>query len=297
MTVLRGLWKHDFPMSQLASWRAGGVAEALFIPADLTDVGTFCHEDPRAGNALFVGHGSNLLVRDGGIGGVVVRTAPGLCAMRQEDDLIYVEAGVGCPKLAKFAAAAGFADAAFFAGVPGTIGGALSMNAGCHGSETWQHVKQALVFNDGKRALHDACDFETGYRSVRFKNGDTPFFAAAWLHFVQGNITVARSRVRDLLRRRAQTQPLGEPSCGSVFRNPPDGTAAAALIESCGLKGRAIGGAMVSHKHANFIVNTGGANAADIENLIVLVQSEVAAQTGVMLNTEVRIVGRKKTDD
>lgn len=292
MTALRGEWRKNYPLSRLSTWRVGGPAEHLFLPADLADLIAFYECDERAAAAFIIGHGSNLLVRDGGIGGVVVRPAPGLSQLRLEDGLIYSEAGVGCPKLARFAATAGFSEAAFFAGVPGTIGGALAMNAGCEGSETWRYVEKVLVLQAGGGCVRPAADFHTGYRSVRADDDEKPLFAAAWLGFAAGDSKTARARVRALLRKRNQAQPTGAATCGSVFCNPP-GDYAGRLIERCGLKGAAVGGAQVSEKHANFIVNCGGATAADIENLLYWVRNSVRRQTGVELTPEVRIVGKE----
>ena len=295
--MMRGRWRHHYPMSRLASWRVGGPAREFFEPADLAALSDFCRHDERAAKTLFVGHGSNLLVRDGGIDGVVARIPPGVSEMRLQEGGVYVEAGVGCPKLARFAAAAGFADAAFLVGVPGTVGGALNMNAGCHGDEIWRHVTRVLVLEKGGSVERRADDFDIGYRRVRAKNGKAPIFAAAWLHFAPPtSATAARARVQAMLQARKQTQPIGAASCGSVFCNPP-GQAAGFLIESCGLKGHAVGGAVVSAKHANFIINTGPATAADIEQLILLTQQVVADKTGILLQPEVSIVGQEEKYD
>ncbi|MGI9297004.1 MAG: UDP-N-acetylmuramate dehydrogenase [Gammaproteobacteria bacterium] len=294
MTALRGEWRRNFPMSRLSAWRVGGPAEELFLPADLDDMRAFYETGSRARTAFVIGHGSNLLVRDGGIGGVVARAAPGLSVLRVEKDgRIYAEAGAGCPKLARLAADAGFAEAAFLAGVPGTVGGAAAMNAGCEGGEIWTYVEEAAVLEDGGLRVRPRADFSAGYRSISMKDGAaTPFFAAVRLRFSPGDPSAARARVRAMLRRRARTQPVGSANCGSVFCNPPGGFAAK-LIDECGLKGARVGGATVSQKHANFIVNDRRATAADIENLIFIVREKVRARTGVLLSPEVRIAGRK----
>ena len=203
---------------------------------------------------------------------------------------LRVGAGVHCARLAKFAAAAGLAGAAFFAGIPGTVGGALAMNAGAYGDETWPHVRRVeLLGPDGQVHALDAEDFVTGYRHVELPV-DQGFFLSADLEFSAGDAAQEAEKVRELLRARRASQPVGQPSCGSVFRNPP-GDFAARLIEACGLKGFAIGGAQVAEKHANFILNTGNASAADIEALIEHVRRSVAQQHGVELIAEVRIVG------
>lgn len=293
MNAPRGEWKRNFPMSRLSAWRVGGPADSLFLPADLDDMRAFYETDPRAGAAFVVGHGSNLLVRDGGIGGVVARVAPGLSRLHlEEDGSIYAEAGAGCPKLARLAANAGFVDAAFLAGVPGTVGGAAAMNAGCEGGEIWNYVEEAAVLEKGGLRTRPRKDFIAGYRSLKMKDGGAiPFFAALRLRFSPGDAAAARAAVREMLRRRAETQPLASANCGSVFCNPPGGFAAK-LIDECGLKGARIGGAVVSQKHANFILNDRRASAADIENLIFFVRDKVREQTGIALSPEVRIVGR-----
>ena len=290
MIALRGQWRHNYPMSKLSTWRVGGLADELFMPADLEDMLAFYNHHQAAD--IVIGHGSNLLVRDGGIAGVVVRTAPGLMALRLEKDGgIYVEAGVGCPKLARFAAQAGFIDAVFLVGIPGTVGGALTMNAGCEGSEIWAYVEEVLLLEDGKVCHHQPQDFIINYRSVEYAKPPL-FFIAARLRFIKSDDKKAQLRLRTLIQKRNESQPIGQASCGSVFRNPPDDYAGR-LIESCGLKGMTTGGAKVSEKHANFIINNAKATAADIEQLINEVRQRVKAQTGISLTPEVRIIGRK----
>jgi UDP-N-acetylmuramate dehydrogenase len=215
-------------------------------------------------------------------------------ALAVADGLIYAEAGVACPKLARFAARHGCGGSEFLAGVPGTVGGALAMNAGCYGGETWPHVaKVELLTRDGSFVVRTAADYSIGYRSVKRADGRPAdgVFTAAWFRFPPGDGEASLARIRELLARRIATQPLGLPNAGSVFRNPP-GDHAARLIETAGLKGFAVGGAQVSEKHANFIVNAQRqASAADIEKLIEHVQRVVADKTGVMLEPEVRIIG------
>jgi UDP-N-acetylmuramate dehydrogenase len=215
-------------------------------------------------------------------------------ALAVADGLVYAEAGVASPKVARLAARLGCAGAEFLAGVPGTIGGALAMNAGCYGGETWNHVARVEILGrDGRFDVRTPADYAIGYRSVRRADG-TPadgVFTAAWLSFPPGDAVRARARIKELLAQRIATQPLSLPNAGSVFRNP-DGDHAARLIEAAGLKGYAIGGARVSEMHANFIVNpAGGARAADIEALIAHVRDVVQRRSGVALEPEVRIVG------
>lgn len=291
---LRGVAERDVAMARHVSWRAGGVAARAYTPADIADLAAFLRQLPAAEPLLFVGLGSNLLVRDGGFPGTVIFLHAALKALRMEEGLVYAEAGVASPKVARFAANHGRVGAEFLAGIPGTVGGALAMNAGCHGAETWPAVARVLtVDRAGELRTRAAADYDIGYRHVASKAAGEEWFVAAWLHFPSGDGAAARERIKELLEKRIASQPLQQPNAGSVFRNPP-GDHAARLIETAGLKGRRIGGAEVSPKHANFIVNPEGtASAADIETLIATVQAEVKARFGVELLREVRIVGEK----
>lgn len=295
--ALRGQLLRDEPMSRHTSWRVGGPADRAYLPADLEDLRVFLAGLPPAEPVFMVGLGSNLLVRDGGIRGTVVFMHQGLKALRLDEGrdgrpLIYAEAGVASPKVARFAANHGFEGAEFLAGIPGTVGGALAMNAGCYGGETWNVVDRVLTLDRGARVRErQTSDYEIGYRHCRRRsNGHDEWFAAAWLRFAPGDGETARRRVRELLTRRIASQPLNQPNAGSVFRNPP-GDHAARLIEACGLKGYTVGGAQVSTKHANFIVNLGNAAAADVESVIARVQETVERATGIALVREVWIVG------
>ncbi|OGS91496.1 MAG: UDP-N-acetylenolpyruvoylglucosamine reductase [Gallionellales bacterium GWA2_60_18] len=292
---LRGELLHDVPMSRHTSWRAGGHAEHAYRPADLADLQAFLRDLPQDEPLYAVGLGSNLLVRDGGLRGTVLLLHGALGELRLEaDGNVYAEAGVAGAKLARFAAANDLRGAEFFAGIPGTLGGMLAMNAGCHGSETWQKVLRVQVLTRcGELVERTPQDYEIGYRHVVLREASEEFFVSATLKFEVGDGAVARQEARVLLDKRSASQPLELPNAGSVFRNPPGGHAAK-LIEGCGLKGRRIGGAQVSEKHANFIVNTGDATAADIEDLINEVRETVRQQTGIDLQPEVRIIGEYK---
>ncbi|TRZ58025.1 MAG: UDP-N-acetylmuramate dehydrogenase [Rhodocyclaceae bacterium] len=292
----RGELRQNEPMVRHVSWRAGGPVARAYFPADLDDLAEFLralrHDEPL----LFVGLGSNLLVRDGGYAGTVIFTHGKLSTLRlDEDGLIYAEAGVASPKTARFAANHGLAGAEFLAGIPGTIGGALAMNAGCYGGETWNYVERVLMLDrHGARIERSAGDFAIGYRHAGLQSVTDEWFAAAWLRFPAGDKQQSRERIQSLLERRIATQPLQQPNAGSVFRNPP-GDHAARLIEAAGLKRFAIGGAQVSEKHANFIVNPDNtATAGEIEMLIGQVQAAVKEKFGVELLREVRIVGEHK---
>ena len=287
----RGILRRNEPMAKHVSWRAGGRADVFFQPADVEDLGVFLRNLEPATPVLFVGLGSNLLVRDGGFAGAVIFTHHALTGIQGADLSFRAGAGVPTPHLARFVARHGGGGAEWMAGVPGTVGGALAMNAGCYGGETWNHVT-AVETIDRAGAIHrrDPGDYEIGYRHVSLKTGAEEWFVAAHVAFEPGDEKAAMGRMRDLLAKRVATQPLNQPNAGSVFRNPW-GDHAARLIEACGLKGFGIGAAQVSPKHANFIVNLGGALAADIEAVIDHVQATVAAKTGIELVREVRIVG------
>lgn len=295
--ALRGRLLYHEPMRKHVTWRAGGIADRAYVPADLEDAAQFLRTLPAAEPVHFIGLGSNLLVRDGGIRGTVVLTHSSHASMHMVGPLVYAEARAASPKLARFAALHGYAGAEFLAGIPGTLGGALAMNAGCYGSETWDAVERVLMLRrSGELCERSRADFDIAYRHVALRGGALgveEWFAAAWFGFKRGEGERARRRIKELLQQRAATQPLALPNAGSVFRNPP-GDHAARLIEACGLKGHAIGGARVSEKHANFIVNAHGrGSAADIEDLIEHVRQSVRARHGVELVTEVRIIGER----
>ncbi len=294
-TPLRGKLRLQVDMSKHTSWRTGGKAERMYQPADLDDLLVFLRSLPADEPVYAVGLGSNLLVREGGLRGTVLMLHGTLSALHLEmDGSVYAEAGVPGAKLARFAAKHDLQGAEFFAGIPGTLGGMLAMNAGCYGSETWEKVLRVQTVNrQGKVHVRTAAEYEIGYRHVALRNAGEEWFVAAWLQFSRGKGESSWRDIKALLSRRIASQPLSLPNAGSVFRNP-EGDHAARLIEHCGLKGMRSGGAQVSEKHANFIVNAGTATAADIENLINEVQNIVARQTGISLHPEVRIVGEKK---
>jgi UDP-N-acetylmuramate dehydrogenase len=293
--ALRGILRLNEPMGKHVTWRTGGAAARAYSPADSADLAAFLATLPAHEPVCFVGLGSNLLVRDGGYRGTVVLMHNPGGAMRAEGDLIYSEAGTASPKVARFAATRGFEGSEFLAGIPGTVGGALAMNAGCYGSETWDVVAKVLMISRaGKLIERKADEFETGYRRAELRGaklGEDEWFLAAWFRFRPGDEKQSRRRIKELLARRLAMQPLELPNAGSVFRNPP-GDHAARLIEASGLKGREIGGARFSEKHANFIVNPKGrARASDIEALIGLARDTVRQRFGVELLPEVRIIG------
>jgi UDP-N-acetylmuramate dehydrogenase len=278
------------PMARHVSWRAGGAADRFYAPRDLADLSAFLRSLPGQEPLLFVGLGSNLLVRDGGFRGTVILMHQARLSPAMREGLVYADAGVASPKVARFAALHHLSGAEFMAGIPGTVGGALAMNAGCYGGETWDIVARAVsVDRGGELHEREKSEYDISYRHCHFPKEE--WFVGAYFRLQPGDGEASRQRVKEFLARRIATQPLQLPNAGSVFRNPP-GDHAARLIESCGLKGLQRGGARVSEKHANFIVNPhGAARAADIEWLILEVKRVVAERTGVQLVPEVRIVG------
>jgi UDP-N-acetylmuramate dehydrogenase len=289
-TGLRGKLTFNEPMAAHTSWRVGGPADRCYRPADLEDLQQFLAGLPANEDLVWIGLGSNLLVRDGGIRGTVILPFGGLDTLELIDaDRIRAGAGVACNKVARFAVRNGLTGAEFLAGIPGTMGGALAMNAGAFGGETWPLVVSVDTLDHcGDLHTRSSDEYRVGYRSVSGPQGE--WFVAAELRLQAGDTAAAQARVRRLLDRRSATQPTQQPSCGSVFRNPSNDFAAR-LIDTCGLKGEQIGMAQVSDKHANFIVNLGGATATDIEALIRYVQQRVQERHGVRLETEVRVIG------
>jgi len=282
--------RYDEPMSKHTSWRVGGIADIFFTPGSRAELIDFVKAQPDDMPFMFVGLGSNLLVRDGGIRGAVIAISPVMGQLEHKGDgLVSAEAGLACTVLARNCVRWGVGPAEFFAGIPGTVGGALAMNAGAFGGETWDNVVSVETLNRaGEVHTRESSEFETGYRYVTGP-ADEEWFLGAQFKFEAGFDT-DMSHMRSLVQERKVKQPLGLPSCGSVFRNP-EGDHAARLIEASGLKGFRMGGAEVSPKHANFIINTDDASAADIESLINHVQAQVEEQHGISLQREVRIVG------
>ncbi|GAB6140232.1 UDP-N-acetylmuramate dehydrogenase [Methylosoma difficile] len=287
---MKGQLLLDEKLAKYTSWRVGGKADRLYIPHDKADLIDFVKSLPECEPIFWMGLGSNLLIRDGGIRGTIINTKNRLKAMQVADDgSVYVEAGVPCALVAKFCSEHGLLGAEFLAGIPGTMGGALKMNAGAFGGETWPIVKSVeMLSRTGQITIRYPADFQISYRSV--KGFGDEWFLSANLVLQAGDTGESIQKIKGLLEQRAKSQPTNQPSCGSVFINPT-GNYAAKLIEGLGLKGYAIGGACVSEKHANFIINTGKATAAEIEQLVYYVQRQVEEKTGILLKTEVCMVG------
>ncbi|MEF8793413.1 UDP-N-acetylmuramate dehydrogenase [Thiohalorhabdus sp.] len=284
--------RYEVPMAPRTTWRAGGSADRLFAPKTLADLQAFLASGSVVGPLTWVGHGSNLLVRDGGLGGTVICTRNGPKALEQlGETTVRAEAGVSSARVARFCADAGLAGAEFLAGIPGAVGGALAMNAGAYGWEMADVLAAAEVIDHGGNVRRaEPSELDLGYRRTRLAEGE--WFVAAHLRLTPGYPEAIRARTKELLAHREATQPINLANAGSVFRNP-EGDYAARLIETAGLKGTRVGGAEVSECHANFIVNRGAATATDIEGLIRLIQQRVEAVHGVVLIPEVRIMGRE----
>jgi UDP-N-acetylmuramate dehydrogenase len=282
--------RRDEPLSRHTSWHVGGPAEVFFNPRDRAELAAFLRTVPLEVPIHFIGLGSNLLVRDGGLKGIVVSTHGTLDVLTRIDETtVHAQAGIACARIARQCVKWGLGPAEFFAGIPGTLGGALAMNAGAFGGETWRHVLSVETIDRGGHAHTRAPgEYRVSYRQV-IAPAPEEWFIAASLSF-ERRPAAHESEVRALLERRKASQPIGEWSCGSVFTNPP-GDHAARLIEVAGLKGFRIGDASVSHKHANFIINHGQASAADLERLIAHVRDTVQRVHGVALRPEVRIMG------
>ena len=291
-TEIRGKLECDVPMAPYTTWRAGGCADRVFWPADKSDLAAFMATLAEDEAVYYIGLGSNLLIRDGGLDGTVIMLHTSLTEWQSRgNSVLYLESGIPCAKAAKIATKQGLTGLEFFAGIPGTVGGALAMNAGAFGGETWPLVRTLTTCNrQGGITTQDADSFVYTYRHVDGLDGRCILGAEFALQPIEqlGDT----SQIKALLAERARKQPLGAFSCGSVFKNPPNDYAAR-LIEAVGMKGKRNGGAIVSPKHANFILNEDNASAADIESLMWMVQTAVLDKFGIKLDAEARIIGRK----
>ncbi|MGH1536818.1 MAG: UDP-N-acetylmuramate dehydrogenase [Gammaproteobacteria bacterium] len=287
---LRGKLEKQVSLARFTSWKVGGKAEILYRPEDLEDLQNFLKTLEVSTPITWLGRGTNVLVRDGGVRGAVITMQGCINNLEKiENNFIRAELDVSCAKLARFSAEHDLVGAEFLAGIPGTVGGALAMNSGAYGSEIWNYVLEVeTVDRSGALHVRSPNEFDIAYRTVNGLNNE--WFIAATFKFESGDGQQAKEKIRTLLDQRNASQPVGNKSCGSVFRNP-ENDYAARLIESCNLKGKTIGGAQVSTKHANFIINMGDASAADIEALIVEIRNTVKNECGVLLMPEVRMIG------
>lgn len=291
---MRGIYKENHPLAGYTTWKVGGCAERFYQPADIVDLAEFLKKLPKDEEVTWLGFGSNVLISDSGIGGTVICLRGRMNSVQRLGEFsLRAEAGASCAKLVKHCADLGMTDAAFLAGIPGTVGGALVLNAGAFGADIWSYVCNVETINRcGEIVLRDCEEFNPGYREIQCLH-DNEWFVAGHLMFPRDeNSDAVKNKIKECLRKRRETQPVFEFTCGSVFRNPK-GDYAARLIESCGLKGTRIGGAVVSAKHANFIVNDGNAKAKDIEDLIDLVALRVFDKFGRKLVREVHMLGGK----
>lgn len=293
--MMRGTLHTDISLAKYNTWWVGGMAKRLYIPADSDDLSTFLKTLAPNDEPIWLGLGSNVLIADEGVNNTIIVTQGGLDEITLlKPNYFRAEAGVTCAKAAKFCVKNNLLQGEFFAGIPGTVGGALAMNAGAFGGETWTYVKGVDTIDKQGVIRHRLpSEYVIKYRSVMgpgISEGGREWFIAGYFELPEGDGTITAEKIKSLLKKRGETQPIGLPSCGSVFKNPT-GYYAAQLIESCDLKGYQIGGAEVSTKHANFIINTGNATAKNIADLIVHIQSTVREKTGILLETEVRFIG------
>ena len=276
------------PMSRHTSFRIGGPAALMALPTSEKEAVAAVKTAAELGiEPFFMGNGSNLLVPDEGVERFVVKTAPGLRYCRAEGTEILAGSGITLARLAVFARDKGLTGLEFAHGIPGTLGGAVTMNAGAYGGEMVQVVRSVTCLNgDGK--VETVKEFDFGYRRSAFSDGSRMILRAK-LELAQGDPTEIAARMEQLAEQRQSKQPLEYPSAGSMFKRPV-GYFAAALIDQCGLKGLTVGGAQVSEKHAGFVVNRGGATCADVLTLVEQVRERVLAATGVELEMEVKVL-------
>ncbi|OGT29749.1 MAG: UDP-N-acetylenolpyruvoylglucosamine reductase [Gammaproteobacteria bacterium RIFCSPHIGHO2_12_FULL_35_23] len=292
-TQLKGHYAENVSLADYSSWRIGGLADRFYQPADQEDLIKFIGCLPTEEPIIWLGLGSNTLVRDKGLRGTIIVTQGLLKKLDQvNQETIRAEAGVACGQVARFCARKGLRGLEFYAGIPGTVGGSLRMNAGAYGGETWKYVQAVeTLTRKGERKLRLPTEYQIKYRQV--DSPEEEWFLAAHFKLAPGSKEEALEYIRDMLAKRNASQPINLPNGGSVFRNPP-GHYAAKLIEICGLKGYRIGGACVSPKHANFIVNDQGATAKEVEALIDHIAEQVYQRHGIKLVREVHVIGEKE---
>lgn len=279
----------NHPLSRYTTWRTGGAGEVVLIPESIEDLELVLKFIPEDCPVTWLGLGSNVLIQDKGVSGLVIVTQGSILNETSiNGDLIYAQAGVPCGQLARFVARNDKAGLEFLAGIPGTVGGALAMNAGCYGGETWDHVTQVeTIDRQGVRHIRQKNEFKIAYRKSFFPK--TEYFLAAYFKVQEGDKAEGLLQIKTMLDKRNLAQPTNLPNCGSVFKNP-EGHFAAALIQACDLKGYQIGGAQISEKHANFIVNINQASSQDILNLIALAKKTVKEKFNIELEQEVKVL-------
>jgi UDP-N-acetylmuramate dehydrogenase len=295
LPAVRGKLLRDAPLAPYTWLRVGGPADVLFIPADWADLSDFLSALPEAVPVTVLGVGSNVIVRDGGVEGVVVRLVGRAFAKIELDDeglKVIALAGALDAAVARFAAKSGIAGLEFYAGIPGTVGGACMMNAGCYGSETKDVLVEAYALTrSGERRVLSNAEMGFSYRRcAAAADQGLIFFGAAFAG--RGDYSDAiTTRMEEITARREASQPIREKTGGSTFKNPP-GDSAWRLVDAAGWRGRPHGGAMFSPQHANFLINTGEATAADLEGLGEAVRADVLGKIGVELEWEIKRIGR-----
>lgn len=289
LPAVRGTFVEGAPLKDQVWFRVGGPAELLFRPGDIDDLCSFLRERPSDLSCTTIGVGSNLLVRDGGVPGVVIRLPASFARIEAQDDCLHVGAAALDSSVARAAADAGLGGLEFLRGVPGTIGGALRMNAGCYGREIRDvFVEAKAVDSKGRLIVLSAADMSFSYRKSSVP--DDVVFVEAVLRGVRDDSSRVRARMDALVEQREKTQPIRAKTGGSTFKNP-DGHKAWELIDSAGCRGLVMGGAQVSEKHCNFLINMGSATASDVEALGEEVRRRVFAHRGIALEWEIKRVG------
>lgn len=286
---IKGSLKEDVSLKAYNTWKIGGNAEYFFEPKNLEDLKTFL-KNTTGYDITFLGNGSNVLIRDGGIKGFVVCLKNSLNNYYKVSDNEFIfEAGLSCMKIAQITSINNSTGLEFLCGIPGSLGGALRMNAGCYGGNIWENLKTVtLIDKSGNEIKKYKEDFNINYRNVELD--DNLFFINASFSLKKNELNNSSEIIKDYLKDRRSKQPTSLPSCGSVFKNP-ENSHAANLIESVGLKEYKIGGAYVSKKHANFIISGKTTKSKDIEDLIGYIQTEVYKKKKVFLETEVKFIG------
>ena len=282
--------RRDEPMARHTTFKVGGPATLMALPGTEEELLAAVRTALEEGiTPLFVGNGSNLLVDDAGLDALVVKTAPRVSRVEVRENTLRAGAGISLAQLASEAADHGLTGLEFAHGIPGSLGGAVVMNAGAYGGELCQVISQVRALDSRgqvRELAGDACDFS--YRHSRFSAGGWLILSAT-VELASGDPAAIRGRMEELMARRKAKQPLEYPSAGSTFKRP-EGHFAAALIEGCGLKGLTVGGAQVSEKHAGFVINIGSATCRDILDLMDQVRERVFRETGVELEPEVKYV-------
>ena len=286
---VKGNLRKDISLKEYNTWKVGGKAEYFFEPDDLEDLKIFLNLTLDE-KVTFLGNGSNVLIRDSGIKGYVVCLKKSLNNFHIDGKNKFIfEAGLSCMKIAQISAKENFTGLEFLCGVPGTLGGALKMNAGCYGGNIWDNVFEVTLINKkGDLVKRTKDDFKIGYRNVELDENN--FFVSASFNLKKNKMNNSQNIIKDFLKDRRSNQPTGLPSCGSVFKNPKN-LYAAKIVDSLGLKGHRIGGAYVSEKHANFIITEKSAKSEDIEKLISFIQKKVFEDKKISLETEVKFIG------